>query len=58
MVGVNVTKIAQLKPAPSEVPQLLLCAKSPVVAKLMFSKAPVPELVIVTVCCGLVVFTI
>lgn len=55
MVGVYVTEIVQLSPAPSDELQLFVCAKSPVVEKLMFSNVPVPVLVSVTVWAALVV---
>src|SRR5271169_3057704 len=52
--GVKVTLIAQLKPAPTEPPQLLVCPKSPafvpVKAILVIDKVEPPVLVRVTVC--------
>ena len=57
-VGVYVTEIVQLSPAPSDVPQLLVCAKSPAVEILMFSNVPVPVFVIVTFWPALVVLMI
>ena len=47
-VGLNVTLIVQLAPAASELPQLLVWAKSPLlpplVAILLISKGPLPVL--------------
>ena len=52
-VGLNVTLIAQLAPAATELPQVLLWAKSPafvpVTATLVMLSAAVPELDRVTV---------
>jgi hypothetical protein len=48
-VGVKLTVMAQLAPAAKLVPQVLICAKSPLVAMLVMVKAPVPVLFIVTV---------
>src|SRR3989442_15639482 len=50
-VGVNVTLIVQLAPAATELPQVLVWAKSsPPTVMLLISSAPLPELVRVTVC--------
>ena len=50
--GVNVTLIVQLPPAATELPQLLLCAKSlafvPVTARLLMISAAFPPFVNVT----------
>ena len=59
-VGVKVTVIVQLLLAPTEVPQLLLSPKSPVLlpvrVMLVMVKVALPVLVRVTLCEGLVVF--
>jgi len=51
--GVNITTIVQLAPAASELPHVLLCAKSlalvPVSARLVMLKAALPVLLRVTV---------
>ena len=51
-VGVNVTLMVQLELAASEVPQLFVCAKSPllvpVMAILEIFNGPLPELVSIT----------
>jgi hypothetical protein len=56
-VGVKVTLIGQLAPAASEVPQELVCAKSPllvpVTAILVMLRAVAPVLISVTVCAAL-----
>lgn len=58
-VGLNVTLMLQLAPAPKELPQLWVCAKSPtlvpVIAIPLIVKVLVPTLVSVTVIAGLVV---
>jgi len=41
-VGLKVTVIEQLLPAARELPQLLVCAKSPVVLMLVMISVPVP----------------
>jgi hypothetical protein len=59
--GVNVTLMVQLAPAATDVPQVLVWAKSlmlvPVTATLVRESAALPELVSVTVCAVLVVPT-
>jgi len=62
-VGLKVTLIVQLPLLPAtELPQLLLCAKSPLFApvtpRLVMVKAPLPVLVSVTDCAALVVFNV
>lgn len=47
-VGVKVTVMVQLPPAPSEVPQLLVCAKSPADTMLAIFSVAVPLFVRVT----------
>jgi hypothetical protein len=54
-VGVNTTLIAQVAPAATELPQVLVCEKSPVVETLVMASGPAPVLVSVTVCAGLAV---
>jgi len=44
-VGLKVTVIEQLAPAARELPQLLVCAKSPVVLMLVIISVSVPVLV-------------
>ena len=56
-VGVNVTLTVQEPPAAIDVPQLLVCAKSPVAATLETDAAAVPVLVTVTVWAALVVLS-
>src|SRR5256712_666884 len=56
-VGVNVTLIAQLPSAATEVPQVLVCAKSPLATMPGTLSAALPVLFSVTVCAALVVFT-
>ena len=56
-VGVNVTSIVQLSPAPTEAPQLLVSPKSPLAPTLEMVTADEPLLVKVTGCEGLVVPT-
>jgi hypothetical protein len=53
-VGVNVTWMVQLAAGASELPQLLVCPKSPLAAMLVIDSAAVPQLVNVTVCAALV----
>ena len=53
--GVKVTLIEQLKPAPSEVPQVLVWAKSNVGKIAPIPSADVPVFVSVILCAGLVV---
>ena len=61
-VGVKVTLIVQLPPAPTELPQVFVWAKSPafvpVIAMLVRLKLPLPVLFRVTVCAPLVVPTV
>ena len=56
--GVNITAIAQLAPAATELPHVLVCAKSPalvpVTAMLVMLKVALPVLLRVTVCAVLV----
>lgn len=54
-VGVNFTEIKQFAPAATDVPQVLVCAKSPDVAIELKVSAACPELASVTVCAALVV---
>ena len=56
-VGVNVTLMVQLAPAATDVPQVLVCMKSPLATMLVTLSAAVPVLVSVTVCTALVVLT-
>src|SRR5437667_426111 len=56
-VGVKVTLMAQLAPAATDVPQVLVCMKSPLATMLVTLSAAVPVLVSVTVCTALVVLT-
>ena len=60
--GVNVMLIAQEAPAATDVPQLLVCAKSlafvPVMAMLVIASAAFPVLLKVTTCAALVVPTV
>src|SRR5205807_10115469 len=55
-VGVKVTLMAQLAPAATDVPQVLVCMKSPLATMLVTLSATVPVLVSVTDCATLVVF--
>jgi hypothetical protein len=52
---VNFTEIEQFAPAATDVPQVLVCAKSPDVAIELRASAACPELANVTVCAALVV---
>ena len=54
-VGVKVTLMVQLAPAPTELPQLLVCAKSPVVLMFEIVSTPPLEFDNVTACDVLVV---
>jgi hypothetical protein len=54
---VNVTLIVQPAPAATVVPQLFVCAKSPVVVMLVIVNVAVPVFVSITFCAGLVVPT-
>src|SRR2546429_7618317 len=54
-VGVKVTLMAQLAPAATDVPQVLVCMKSPLATMLVTLSATVPVLVSVTDCATLVV---
>ena len=56
-VGVKVTLMEQLAPAAREVGQVLVWAYGALAAMLVMVRAAVPELVSVTVCAALVVFT-
>jgi len=56
-VGVNVTLMEQLAPAATEAGQVLVWAYGALAAMLVMFRAAVPELVSVTVCAALVVFT-
>ena len=60
-VGVKVTLMVQLPPAATEVPQLLLCAKSPALLPVsempLIVNAALPVLLSVTACPALVVFS-
>jgi hypothetical protein len=56
-LGVNVTEIWQLPPAPTLTPQLLVSPKSPVAEMLLIVSAAPPGLVNVTTCGELVVPT-
>ena len=58
VVGVNVTLIVQLLPAVTEPPQLLLSAKSPLVAIPEITRLAVPVFVSITGCVALVVPTV
>src|SRR5437899_2408587 len=49
--------LVQLAPAATDVPQVLVCMKSPLATMLVTLSAAVPVLVSVTVCTALVVFT-
>jgi len=54
-VGANVTLMVQLAPTAKLVPQVSICAKSPVATMLVIIKAAVPVSLNVTVCGALVV---
>lgn len=58
VVGLKVTLIVQLNPAPTLAPQVLLCANSPVAAILLMLSAAPPELVNVTIFAALVVLIV
>jgi hypothetical protein len=58
VVGVKVTLMSQLAPAPTEVPHVFVWAKSPLGVMLVMAKAEDPLLVSVTVCAVLVVLTL
>ena len=53
--GVKVTLIEQLACAASELPQVLVCAKSPLATMLMMFRVVLPVLLSVTLCEELVV---
>ncbi len=55
--GVKFTYMVQVEPAATPFPQLLVCAKSPLVAILAMCTGAVPELVSTIVCDPLVVPT-
>jgi hypothetical protein len=57
-VGVNVTLIVQLLPAVTELPQLLVSAKSPLAAIPEIDRLAVPVFVSITGCAALVVPTV
>src|SRR5579864_4664087 len=57
VVGVKVTWIAQFAPAANVLPQLFVCAKSPLAPMLLIVSGPVPVLLKVTVCAVLVLLT-
>ena len=54
-VGVNVRLMAQLAPAASDAPQVVVCAKSPVAPMPAMVRAALPLFESVTVCAALVV---
>ena len=56
-VGLNVTLIVQLEPAESEVPQVVVDAKSPLVTMLVMLNNALPVFLRVTFFAPLVVFT-
>lgn len=56
LVGVKVTEMLQEAPAAILPPQVVVSAKTPVVAMLVMVRDALPVLVIVTVCGRLVVF--
>ena len=56
-VGVKVTLMEQLAPAATEAPQVLVWAYGALATMLVMFSAAVPELVSVTDCAALVVFT-
>jgi len=55
--GVNVTAMEQPPPAATDVPHVLVCAKSPVTVMPVIDSGAFPLLVNVTVCAALVVWT-
>ena len=55
-VGVNVTVMEQMAPAPTEAPQVFVSAYWAPATMLVMLSAALPELVSVTVCAALVVF--
>ena len=57
-VGVNVTAIVQLAPAATELPQALVCAKSPDAVTPEMVNDALPVFVSVTVCAALAVCTV
>src|SRR5437667_12525333 len=57
-VGENVTLMAQVPPTATELPQLSVSAKSPLVEIVVIAKAAEPVFVSVTVCAALVVPTV
>jgi hypothetical protein len=57
-VGIKVTAIMQLNPEATLVPQVFVCAKSPVATIEPIVSAPVPEFLNVMACAGLVVPTV
>src|SRR5207249_2050128 len=57
-VGENVTLMAQFPPTATELPQLSVSAKSPLVEIVVIAKAAEPVFVSVTVCAALVVPTV
>ena len=54
--GVKVTLMVQLAPAAMEAGQVFVCEYGALATMLLMTRAPVPELVRVTVCAALVVF--
>jgi hypothetical protein len=56
-VGPNASAIEQFEPAASEVPQVFVCAKSPVAEMLEMESEALPVFVTVMVCVALVVPT-
>jgi hypothetical protein len=56
-VGLKVTEIVQLAPAPTVIPQVLVCEKSPLAAMLEMLSVAVPVLLRLTDCAALVVPT-
>ena len=56
-VGVNVTEIAHVPEAATEVPQVLVWLKSPLAVMLVMESAAVPVLVRVMLCAALVVLS-
>ena len=56
-VGVKVTLMVQLAPAATEAPQVLVWEYGALAVMLVMFSAAVPELVSVTDCAALVVFT-
>jgi hypothetical protein len=55
-VGVKVTEMVQLAPAPSDAPQVLVSANGPVIVIVEIARTNPPELVTVTVWAALLVF--